>query len=334
MTSICSCGTECDCKCGCNRLSACLCSPECKCDCACTKIVTLKSVAARVALRYGSELTSNNPNIIVGSLNELADYIDMHHSPRISAVKQALFRILLATDRTLSVSIRDALVTEIARIVPGEFGGEIYDTNPAGKGFRPGYISFGLKPQTWEAADIIGGILFMCEYDPSLFRSESPDPQSPNHAKWQGRSQNEDIIELENIEIGYYNKKIGGKVSDKISLGKVGVLIDAKEQVISIIIEHEAGFAEGVKNLIQEIKNDPPAVAQSEAFKKRNRSPTESPKALLTWLNRTNRQDVGKSEIEALANAMAARSERPLGTVLEEIKQFFTKRHWPINPNI
>jgi hypothetical protein len=290
-------------------------------------------VAARVVLQYKSELVSDSPDKISESLNKLASYIDLHHSPRLATVKQALYRILLATDRTLSVSVRDALVSEITKIVPGEFGSEVYDTNLAGKGFHPGYISFGLKPLTWEAADIIGGILFMCEYDPSLFRSESPDPQDPNNAKWQGRSKNEDMIELENVEIGYYNKKIGGKVSDKITLGKVGILIDAKEQVTSIIIENEAGFAEGIKNLIQEIKNDPPAVAQSEAFKKRNRSPTESPKALLTWLNRTNRQDVGKSEIESLAKSMADRSERPLGTVLEEIKQFFAKRHWPINPN-
>ena len=74
-------------------------------------------------------------------------------------------------------------------------------------------------------------------------------------------------------------------------------------------------------------------MAQSEAFKKRNRSPTESPKALLTWLTRTQRTDVAQSEIESLAKSMADRSERPYSTVFEEVKKFFTQRHWAINPN-
>src|SRR5271166_5674302 len=109
------------------------------------------------------------PGEIVSHLRAISAAIDEAQEPSRVLVARALLRLLLATDKSLSVTIRDALSNEIHKLVPGEFGGEFYDTNPGGKGYKKGYVSFGLDPQTWESAGIIGGILFKMNYDPVQF---------------------------------------------------------------------------------------------------------------------------------------------------------------------
>jgi hypothetical protein len=273
-----------------------------------------------------------DPRIFVSCLRRISTYISSNPVPDKYKVRSAVLQLLFATDRTLSLTVRDALLREIAKLVPGEFGGETYDTNPGGKGFRPGYVSFGLDPSTWEEAQIIGGILFRCTYNPAEFRSEEPDPKAQERAGWKGHSQGGGVVSLK-IECGYYNKLVDGSYQSERKLGEARVLVDDQEQTIDVEIPDPATFASGIKDLIQEIKAEPPAIAQSAARKRQLQAPTTSPTALLTWLVKTNQDSVGRSEIEALVRAMAGRTDRTYSNVLEEVTAFFRKRHWPIDPN-
>ena len=135
-----------------------------------------------------------------------------------------------------------------------------------------------------------------------------------------------------NLEVGYYNKTSEGSYSDAHQLGAVTVIFDANENVTDFEFTDSANIVGGIKGLIQDIEQDPPAVAQSAAFKKRSRPPTTSPAALLKYLNKTNRQEVGQSEIEALARAMTDRSGAVYQMVFQQVKEFFTKRHIGIDP--
>ena len=329
MSHICSCGSKCDCNCGCNPISSCQCGSECKCSCACTNTITLSSIASRVALGCDYKLFVASPDSISESLERIASYIDASDRVSLSRVKSAILRILIATDRSLALTVRNLLVENIQRLVPGEFEEQLYDTNPEGKGFRPGYVSFAFKPVTWDNADIIGGMLFRCTYDSDLFRSESPEKPDTN---WKGHSKGGAILDM-NLEVGYYNKTSEGSYSDAHQLGAVTVIFDANENVTDFEFTDSAAIVSGIKGLIQDIEQDPPAVAQSVAFKKRSRPPTTSPAALLKFLNKTNRQEVGQSEIEALARAMADRSGAAYQMVFQQVKEFFTKRHIGIDPH-
>lgn len=282
-----------------------------------------------MALRYDSKLISNNPDDISSALRKIASYIDISKNVSLSTIKNVIVRVLIATDRSLAFTIRNLLIENIQKLIPGEFEETLYDTNPEGKGFRPGYVSFAFKPVTWGNADIIGGMLFKCIYDSNLFRSELSEKPDPN---WKGHSKGGAILDM-NLEVGYYNKTSEGSYGNAHQLGAVTIIFDANENITDFEFINTAHIVSGIKELIQNIEQDPPAVAQSAAFKKRSRPPTTSPIALLKFLNKTNRQEVGKSEIESLARAMTDRSGAAYQMVLQQVKEFFTKRHIGIDSN-
>jgi hypothetical protein len=233
------------------------------------------------------------------------------------------------------LTVRDSIFAEIRRLVPGEFGEDYYDTNPGGKGYKNGYISFALDPISWDTEGIIGGILFQCSYDPNSFKSES---SGEDDVEWKGHTEGGGIIQIQ-MSGCYYNKQLGGGcasreesgMSKPVSLGKIDVLIDVKEKVEDIKVD-ESALASGVKSLIKEISSNPPDYAQSEKRKQKSKVPTGSPASLLKHLIQTGRSDVGKSELEGLARAMSARQERPVQNVLQEVTKFFQDRGWAINP--
>lgn len=74
---ICSCGHECDCKCGCNPLQSCQCGPKCKCQCPCAKCAA-------------------TPDKIASDLRTIADMIDRSKRPDVHLV-QASIRQVIAT---------------------------------------------------------------------------------------------------------------------------------------------------------------------------------------------------------------------------------------------
>ena len=271
------------------------------------------------------------PGEIVSHLRAISSAIEEAQEPSRVLVARSLLRLLLATDKSLSITIRDSLSNEINKLVPGEFGGEFYDTNPGGKGYKKGYVSFGLDPQTWESAGIIGGILFKMTYDPAQFSSEAPEPTAPE-SKGFKHSKGGGVVQLE-VQCGYYNKLIDGSYSMERSLGKVDVLITPQEGVDTIEIKDPSTFAKGIQDLIQEIASDPPEHAQSTKLKKKYNAPTGSPQSLLKWLLQNHRSDVTEGELNALARAMSGKSGRGFQQVLEEVTDFFRKRKWAVNPD-
>lgn len=272
------------------------------------------------------------PDEVISHLRAIATAIDEAPEPSRVLVARALLRLLLATDRTLSLSIRDAVRDQILQLVPGEFGGEYYDTNPQGKGFKKGYVSFGLDPNTWDSTGLIGGILFKLNYDPQQFSSEAPEPTAPGAAGFQHSKGSGSLISL-TLECGYYNKMIDGSYSHGRPLGAVDVILDEKENIQDIEVKNPTELSEGIKELIQEISSDPPEHAQSAGLKKKHNVPTGSPKSLLKYLIQNQRSDVGQSEINGLARAMTDRTGRPHQNVLDEVTKFFRDRGWAINPN-
>lgn len=303
----------------------------------------------------GMELEDRvSPGELSLGLRRVAAAIERSGSPSRSAVASAVLRLLVATDRSLAESIRDALAEKIRQVVPGEFDGGLYDTNPGGKGFRKGYISFGLDPTTWETKGIVGGILIQCTFDSSLFRSEAPEPSDPAHAEWlkgPGHSTKGAILELY-VTGCYYNKLLGGgcaeehgggsgsgsgenlsggAVSGPADLGDVNVMVDAQEKVLEVTVDAPTMSAE-LKKIIADIAAAPPAVAQGAGWKKKNLAPTGSPQALQKWLLVNKRTDVGRSELEALSRAMANRGVGPYGMLLEKNTDYFRKGGWAINP--
>lgn len=284
------------------------------------------------------------PDKLSFHLRRLASFINSSESPSRSLVISAISRLLLASSRTLGLTVRDALMSEIMKAVPGEFNADdYYDTNPAGKGFRDGYISFGIRPMSWADAGIIGGILIQCTYDPQDFKSEEPE----GIPEWKGHSGGGGLIELYTTAC-YYNKLLGGGCADTHSgegegsgggavsgakdIGDINILIDAKEKIVetqveSSIISHE------IKQIIADILSNPPAIGRGKEWQKKNLVPTGSAKALLQHIMNTGRRDVGKSDIDALSRAQA---ERGLGTFsqnLEKNMDFFRSRFIDVNMN-
>lgn len=243
--------------------------------------------------------------------------------------RRVALRYLFATDKSLALAIRDAVQSEIEKLIPGEFG-ELYDTNDSGKGWRSGYVSFALQPATWKTEGIIGGCLVRGTYDPGEFRSEAPDAPGPDFAHSEGGG----ALSL-NFTACYYNKMLSGGCDAEgvtADLGRVDVLLDEKERVVEVDVVDPTRFRSGIQKIVQDISSNPPDYAQSEKRKKKHQSPTGSPKSLLQWLIQTGRKEVGQSEIDALANAMSARTGKPLQMVKDDIKDFFRKGHWPIDP--
>jgi len=288
----------------------------------------------RVAQEYlalDSEDSELIPESLVPELRTLAAKISASKNPGLIYVSSDIFKLLIATDKSLALTIRDSLHAEIEKLIPGEFT-DLYDTNVEGKGFRSGYISFGLQPASWRSEGIIGGILIKGEYDPSLFKSEATEPVQPGfkHSKGGG------MVSL-HVTACYYNKTLGGGCSTDLGiedLGTVDVLIDAQEQIVDLQIVDSAKLSGGIKSLIKEISARPPDYAQSEKRKRKFKSPTGSPKSLLNWLIQNQRSDVSQSELESLARAMSARQERSYESALKDATDFFQKRGWAINPDV
>lgn len=220
-----------------------------------------------------------------------------------------------ATDRSFAESIRNVLVAEIHKQLPGKFDPELYDTNPQGKGYAAGYISFALKPSDWKAADLIGGILFRCIYDTEDFRSEKPE----GDASWMGHSKGKNFVEIP-VEAGYYNKRLGGGLTNPTYLGDIEVLVMEDESTKVSSIDN---MAREIESIIAGVIADPPAAAIKPKKMKPSAPPTSSPQAMLKWLNEQNRNVVMQSEIDLMARQK--NPEAP-GTAKLELERWFQSR--------
>lgn len=266
------------------------------------------------------------PTEVSARLRQLASYLSRSPRPSVSFVKEKLSAVLLATDRSFSDAVATALATQVAALLPEEFDGTKYDTSQRGKGYKGGYVSWAMDPNTWESAGIIGGILFMCKYDTEAFSSEAPD----EGGEWGGHSKGEAAVTL-SVTAGYYNKTYGGGVDEKVDLGTCTVLLDPKENVTEAEVDDKPAFKDGLAGLIKRINDSPPDEAVSEGRKKRALPPSTSPKALLTWLTRQNRTDVKRTELNDLVRSVSERTGRPVPNVLEDANKFFKSRGWPVD---
>lgn len=259
-------------------------------------------------------------------LRQMASAIDASNRPSLSLFMHDLRGVLTATDKTIALKVREALVRQINQVLPGAFEGP-WDTNPEGKGWRAGYISFGLKPAGWSQAGLIGGVQFRCQYDLKEFKSEEPEPGEPG-AQGFKHSKGGGVFTLQ-IEAGYYNHKLEGSYSEARPLGSATVMVDEKENVVTeagkeaVELSDPAGLKSGVVDLIKSIEKDPPEAAKGAALRKKGQAPTGSSKSLMEWLDKQGRDTVYRSELEALARAMSGKSGRPYGQVLEKVMRDF-----------
>lgn len=268
------------------------------------------------------------PSELSARLRQIASYVDTSRRPSLRFVRSTLAAAVLATDRSLSEAVGKALAAKVAQLMPEEFNGETYDTADKGKGFKDGYVSFAMDPNTWESAGIIGGILFMCRYNPADFKSEAPEGEGAD--AWQGHSKGEAVVTL-TMTAGYYNKTLGGGVDGSTPLGTCTVMLDAKEQVVEADIDDTTQFEKGVTELIRRINESPPDEAVSASRRRKSMPPTTSEKTLIQWLTKQNRTDVKRTEINDLVRSMSKRTGEPAGQVLERVNGFFKKRGWPVD---
>jgi len=267
------------------------------------------------------------PNEASAWLRRIAAYVDSEAAPSASAVRSALAAVLVATDRTIGLAIRDALFNETVTLMPGTFE-DMYDTNVGGKGFLGGRVSLGVQPSVWKAKGVIGGILISGDYS-GQFKSEAPAKIPPDFKNSKGGG----LLSL-GVEAKYYNKQAGGGQEKPVSLGDVDVLVDVHEDIISVQIVNPTLYEDELRKIIDSIAAHPPAVAQGTAWRKKN-SPTtvNTPVALLKDLLKNQRTDVKRSEVTALANLMAASQGTSVLMATSAIEDFFKRRGWAIDPN-
>lgn len=262
-----------------------------------------------------------DPTEVSARLRQIASYVSRSGRPSVSFVRESLAAVLVATDRSFSDTIASVFADKIAKLMQSFFDGSKYDTSDRGKGFKDGYVSWGMRPIPWQGANLIGGILFSCKYDPEEFQSESPD----EGGDWEGHSKGEAALTM-NVSAGYYNKKLGGGVKDPVDLGTFTVLLDNKEQVVEATIDNEAELKAELTELVQQILKSPPDEALGAQNRRENMAPNTTERALMGWLNRQRRQDVKRSEIEAVVKHEVETSGSGAETVRQRVEQFFKKR--------
>lgn len=275
------------------------------------------------------------PQDVILFLRRMAANIDAADHPSKSRVSADLFRLILATDRTLALKVQEVMINEIVKLFPTEFKKETWDTSTGGKGFLSGYVSFGMDPMSWDSVGIIGGILFNFRY--SGFKSMEPEPIG----NWAGRGDGGDVVKFEG-RAGYYHKK-GGATYDEmavqsiglsnIDIGEVHISFDDFEKIVDVQVNNPGKFTSGVKGLIDSILKNPPDFAQSSGYKKKKTrsAPNYSPQALLKDLIDNNRSDVKQSEIDAVARTVSAKSGSSFFMEQQKTMDFFKNRGWAID---
>jgi hypothetical protein len=227
---------------------------------------------------------------------------------------QDSIRYLIATDRSLGVDIRNNLVKEIhAAASTGALESGWHDTSEKGKGFRPGYVSFGLRPAAW--VGLIGTLLITGEYKNKI-KTKSPEPTSPEFKDFVKNGGNPDaagfIIEMQ-LYADYYHKRGGGRkkeedeeesaasASFKTDLGEALVELDNLEQVVDITLVDPDKTRKGIDDIIDAVKTNPPEKAKSKSKTVRKQlSPFGSIRRFIDYLDEVGRRQFYKDELEAV----------------------------------
>ena len=239
-------------------------------------------------------------------------------------------RILLATDQSLAQALQDELYQLIHSTVPDGYFEGYYDTPESrSKGFKPGYVSFGLRPAIFPAKDLVGGLLFKGTYPSDTIRSNSPDPSDTSaYQQWEKAGGNPALgdspAEIIDLEVGYYNHKKGRTYQQERPAGQILFTIDPTEKIIEIELTDKAATEQAITSLVDEIVADPPDVARSETAQ-RKKDPYASMGKFLKML-RKRRDETGSNlftmqEVKELNK----RTEIPLSKIMEKLnRSFFT----------
>lgn len=223
-----------------------------------------------------------------------------------SLIRIAL-RVYLATNQSLAYEIREKLLKEILAAFPsGYFEDKLYDTHESGKGFRPGYVSFALKPLIWSNNDLIGGILVRGEYPSAAVRSTSPEPGTPEFKQWAEQGGNENLqggsAEVIELVAGYYNKKASGSFQMPETLGEATFTINNLEEVEELELSQPEAVKKGMEAITQSVLKNPPDLAISHRKKVKNNQYT-SLRKFVQYMRDENRRKLKESEIKLLADS-------------------------------
>lgn len=235
-----------------------------------------------------------------------------------------LAALKISTDRSIAESIREALLPLILEQFPsGYFEDKLYDTHESGKGFRPGYVSFGLRPVSWTDKGLIGGCLVRGSYSSDIIKSNSPEQGTPEWKEWKESGGNSSLSGGEageiDLSVGYYNKSGQSSFSMGRSLGVATFTIDDFEEVEDMELSDPDGLQDGIESLVDEVLKSPPegATSQSKSVL-RKQSPYSSLRKFLFYLSDEGRSTFRPDEIKAISQ-FTGKNER-------EITEWLNKR--------
>lgn len=217
-------------------------------------------------------------------------------------------RVLIATNQSLALEIRNKLLAKILELFPAsEFDDKLYDTHEAGKGYRPGYVSFALKPMDWANNDLIGGILIRGEYPSTVLKSNSPQ-RGPDgeYDAWMDAGGNQNLkggtVEVMELEAGYYNKKTAGNFQREMSLGQATFVVDNFEKVLELEFSDSSAVRKGIETIIADVMKNPPDDAISHR-KKGKDNPFTSVTKFIKKLKAEGKDKITRAEAKQLAEA-------------------------------
>lgn len=239
-------------------------------------------------------------------------------------LRRIALNIVISTDRSLAESIREEFLSQFLSIFPtGYFDDKLYDTGEGGKGYRPGYVSFGLKPTIWYDKGLIGGILISGTYPSKTIYSESPEPDTTEWKEWEKAGGSSTLeggeIGVISLQAAYYNKKEGGESSRKQNLGKATFIIDNLEHIEEIEIDSVNIVKSGIEFLVDDVLRNPPDNAISKSKKvQRQQTPYSSIRKFVDYLSSEGRNTFRKNEISEVS--------KYTGKPILEIKEWLRKR--------
>lgn len=216
--------------------------------------------------------------------------------------------ICLATNQSLALEIRNKLLAKILSLFPeSEFDDKLYDTHESGKGFRPGYVSFALKPMDWVNNDLIGGILIRGEYPSVVVKSTSPEKGADeDYEKWVESGGNQGLkggaVEVIELQAGYYNKKSSGSFQREQDLSQATFSIDSLENILDLELSDESKVRRALETIISDVLKNPPDLAISHRKKEKDNNFSSVAKFVKS-LKEAGKNRVSEAEARQLAEA-------------------------------
>ena len=235
--------------------------------------------------------------------------------------RRMAFRILVSTDQSLAREIRDKLFDELAQAMGADvLSGEYFDTASEGKGWKPGSVSFAVKPQSWYGK-YNGGILVQCTFDSRELKSSAPEPGTLEYEAWVKAGGNEALKDepavIAQLRAGYYNKTPSGGVLDEwTDLGKVIFTVNAVEDITDTSLDDPGQTGAALEAIVKEIEDNPPPGALTSKERSRTNQ-YANVKRFRDWLNTQGRNWYSQAELDRLQKETG----KSFPVLIEELKR-------------